>query len=111
MTMIAVSFTFPFLSFMYIRALKLSLEYHCFEKDLEDTFCHAALDTLFSLYFPKKGKYVLDWANKETEGPKERRKNGYKPDAIISRGCREIAFVEVKPLKEGHHARMFLEDH
>ncbi|KAG0369688.1 hypothetical protein BGZ54_009178 [Gamsiella multidivaricata] len=84
-----------FVKLLYeMLALKLSLEYHCFEKDLEDTFCHAALDTLFSLYFPKKGKYVLDWANKETEGPKERRKNGYKPDAIISRGCREIAFVE-----------------
>lgn len=45
------------------------------------------------------------------EGSKERRQNGYKPDAIISRGCREIAFLNVKPLKEKHHARLFLEDH
>ncbi|KAF9109718.1 hypothetical protein BGX30_008258, partial [Mortierella sp. GBA39] len=71
-------------------ALKLVPEYHAFERGLEDTFCHAALDAFFTIFFPKKGVYNLDWANKETEGSKERRAHGYKPDAIISKKWKRI---------------------
>jgi hypothetical protein len=44
--------------------------------------------------------YHLEWANKEASGSKERRYNGYKPDAIVSRGGCEIFFLEVKPPEE-----------
>ncbi|KAF9922578.1 hypothetical protein BGZ65_009481, partial [Modicella reniformis] len=67
-----------------VAALKLCPEYHSFEKGLEDTFCHAVLDALLTIHFPKKGEYVLDWANKATEGSKEGRQNGYTPDAEVA---------------------------
>ncbi|KAK3810188.1 MAG: hypothetical protein J3Q66DRAFT_404949 [Benniella sp.] len=81
-------------------SLKLPLESHTFEKSVEDTFCHGAIDTLFTHFFPRRGVYDLEWANKEASGSKERRYNGYKPDAIVSRDGCEIFFLEVKPPEE-----------
>ncbi|KAG0270143.1 hypothetical protein BGZ95_001787 [Linnemannia exigua] len=95
-----------------VLALKLPLEYLPFERGLEDTYCHGVIDALLTRQFPARSKYRLDWANKEAGGSKERRVNGYKPDGIISSSSnhRELAFLEVKPPKEQHCKRAFLED-
>ncbi|KAF8925552.1 hypothetical protein BGZ47_003199 [Haplosporangium gracile] len=95
-----------------VLALKLPLEYLPFERGLEDTYCHGVIDALLTRQFPAKSKYHLEWANKESGGSKERRVNGYKPDGIISSRSnhRELVFLEVKPPKEQHRKRAFLED-
>ncbi|KAK3817587.1 MAG: hypothetical protein J3Q66DRAFT_400949 [Benniella sp.] len=46
-------------------SLKLSAENHAFERSVKDTFCHGAIDTLFTHHFSKRGEYKLEWANKE----------------------------------------------
>ncbi|KAG0053429.1 hypothetical protein BGZ83_001143 [Gryganskiella cystojenkinii] len=92
--------------------LKLPLEYLPFQQGLEDTYCHGVIDALLTRQFPARSKFHLEWANKEARGSKERRINGYKPDGVISNrnNHRELAFLEVKPPKEQHCKRAFLED-
>ncbi|KAG0371182.1 hypothetical protein BGZ54_009541 [Gamsiella multidivaricata] len=90
--------------------MKLPTEYLSFESDTEGTYCHGAVDALFTRQFPAKSVFKLDWANKESEGSKERRGNRYKPNAIISRYKRELAFVKVKPPREQECGRSYLKD-
>ncbi|KAI7823610.1 hypothetical protein BC939DRAFT_451499 [Gamsiella multidivaricata] len=92
------------------REMKLPTEYLSFESDTEGTYCHGAVDALFTRQFPAKSVFKLDWANKESEGSKERRGNRYKPNAIISRYKRELAFVKVKPPREQECGRSYLKD-
>ncbi|KAF9542557.1 hypothetical protein EC957_001850 [Mortierella hygrophila] len=94
----------------HVLSLKWQLESHTFQRTIEDTFCHGAIDALLTHRFPRKGRFHLDWANKESDGSKERRQNGYKPDGIISRDGCEIAFMEVKPPKETGSGRSYLDD-
>ncbi|KAF9193612.1 hypothetical protein BGZ51_002900 [Haplosporangium sp. Z 767] len=96
--------------FYEVLEMKLPTEYLAFENEIEDTYCHSFIDALFTRQFPAKSAYKLEWANKETDGSKGRRGNGYKPDAIISKLKRELAFVEIKPPKEQRCSRSYLED-
>ncbi|KAF9582429.1 hypothetical protein BGW38_000222 [Lunasporangiospora selenospora] len=78
-----------------MTALKLPLEFDFFDNGLEDTFCHQALDGLPAYQFPARSrKFVVDWANGESHGPRKRRGHRYKPDAIITRNGKHIGFVE-----------------
>lgn len=86
------------------------MEYFPFENGIEDTFCHGVVDVLFSRQFHARSIYKLNWANKEADGSKARRVYGNRPDAIISKGGRELAFVEVKPPKEDRNTKAYLED-
>ncbi|KAG0251248.1 hypothetical protein BG011_007741 [Mortierella polycephala] len=96
--------------FYGVLEMKLPMEYLAFKNEIEDTYCHSFIDALFTRQFPTKSAYKLEWANKETDGSKGRRGNGYKPDAIISKLTRELAFVEIKPPKEQRCSRSYLED-
>ncbi|KAG0358636.1 hypothetical protein BGZ54_010343 [Gamsiella multidivaricata] len=96
--------------FYEVLEMKLPVEYLSFENGIEDTYCHSVVDALFTRQFPARSVYYLDWANKESQGSRERRGYGYKPDATISKCNRELAFVEVKPPKEQRCTRSYLED-
>ncbi|KAI1315271.1 hypothetical protein EDD11_001052 [Mortierella claussenii] len=96
--------------FYEVLELKLPTEYLTFENEAEDTYCHSFIDALFTRQFPAKSQYRLEWANKQADGSKERRGNGYKPDVIVSKLRRELAFVEIKPPREQRCSRPHLED-
>ncbi|KAF9405752.1 hypothetical protein BGZ76_006490 [Entomortierella beljakovae] len=91
-------------------ALKLPMKYLSFKNGIEDTYCHGIIDALFTRQFSVRSAYDLEWANKEANGSKERRDNGYKPDAIISKDGKELAFVEIKPPKEDRSMKLYLKD-
>lgn len=91
------------------RVLKLPVEYLSFDNGIEDTYCHGIIDALLTRQFPARCVYKLDWANKVAKGSKERRDHGYKPDAIISRLGKDLAFIEIKPPKEEHCASSYFD--
>jgi hypothetical protein len=93
-----------------LRAMKLPVDYLSFQNGIEDTFCHGIVDALFCRQFPTRSVYTLDWTNKEAGGSRNRRVYGNRPDAIISRNGRELAFVEVKPPKEDRNVKAYIED-
>ncbi|KAG0002488.1 hypothetical protein BGZ80_005970 [Entomortierella chlamydospora] len=68
------------------------------------------MDALFSTIFPANGGYSLVWANRPADGSKERRGDPLKPDATILKSHYELAFAEIKPPKEDHSAKPYLED-
>ncbi|KAF8942352.1 hypothetical protein BGZ46_006774, partial [Entomortierella lignicola] len=82
-----------------------------FALDYEDTFAHRSIDALLSTIFPLNDSYILDWANRPADGPKERRGDALKPDSTIQKSHYELAFVELKPPKEDHSPRPYLEVH
>ncbi|KAF9422907.1 hypothetical protein BGZ76_003713 [Entomortierella beljakovae] len=103
---------FPSIVLLYkMLYLKLPVEYLSFETGIEDTYCHGVIDALFSMKFPSRSVYRVNWANKMAEGSKDRRGgDGYKPDAIISRYGNELTFVEIKPPKSEHSTKSYLDD-
>ncbi|KAG0230838.1 hypothetical protein BGW42_000663 [Actinomortierella wolfii] len=78
----------------------------------EDTHAHSVLDVLLTYVFPATNyRYELHWANRPTAGSCDRRNgDAYKPDATVLKDGFELAFMEVKPPKEEHHQRAYLED-
>ncbi|KAF9205024.1 hypothetical protein BGZ49_004570 [Haplosporangium sp. Z 27] len=93
-----------------ILSRKLPQDYLSFENGIEDTYCHGIVDALLTHQFPTKSNYKLDCANGSADGSRERRKFGYKPDGIISRCGRQLAFLEVKPPKDDKCVKFYLED-
>jgi len=77
--------------------MKLPVVYLPFESGIVYTYCHCAIDTLFTRQSPVKSVVKFGWAKQASESSKKRRLYGHKPDAIICRFGWELAFIEVKP--------------
>lgn len=95
-----------------IRRYDLPAKSMPFKAEIEDTFVHNTLHTLFQTVF---SPYNVEWENKQADGSKERRrrdgaKEGLRPDLQLSHRGRVLLFLEVKPPGPSLQESVYLSD-